>query len=102
MVSMAALDNPKIKQLRILVFGNVQGVFFRAFAKQAADSLGLKGWVKNLPDGSVEAIAQGSEEKLDEFLKLLKKGLPASRVDSVNFEFEKIKEEFVDFVIKYS
>lgn len=90
-----------IKRVHIIVSGKVQAVFFRYFAKQAADSLGLKGFVRNLQDGSVEAIAQGTEEKLNEFLKQLKKGPPASKVDSVAFEFEDADKEFKDFEIKY-
>ncbi|MEK6973532.1 MAG: acylphosphatase [archaeon] len=90
-----------IKRVHIIVSGRVQGVFFRAFAKQAADSLGLKGFVRNLQNGSVEAIAQGAEEKLNEFLKQLKKGPQASMVDSVTFEFENADKEFKDFAIRY-
>ena len=56
-------------QAHIRIYGQVQGVFFRSYAKEVADRLGLVGWVKNNPDGSVETVAEGSKEKLEEFVK---------------------------------
>ena len=61
----------KIEELHALVYGDVQGVGFRATARAHARTLGLVGTVRNLPDGSVEIYAQGSREKLDLLLKQL-------------------------------
>lgn len=63
--------------------GLVQGVGFRWFAKETADSLGLSGWVRNRDDGSVESEAEGTAAALDEFARRLKDGLPSARVDEV-------------------
>lgn len=72
-----------MRTLRILVSGRVQGVGFRAFAVREATRLGLDGWVRNLPDGRVEAIARGSEDGLAQFLAALRRGPLAARVDEV-------------------
>lgn len=61
----------------------VQGVGFRWYVKRRAERLGLKGWVRNLPGGQVEVVAEGSEEALMELEEVLKKGPPAARVDRV-------------------
>ena len=67
----------------VVVRGRVQGVGFRWFAKELADSLGLLGWVCNREDGSVEIEAEGTEDALGEFLRRLRDGNPAARVDEV-------------------
>lgn len=71
----------------------MQGVGFRWFAKETADSLGLAGWVHNREDGSVEAEAQGTDAKLDEFIERLKTGNPAARVDSIETKPAAVKDE---------
>ena len=63
--------------------GLVQGVGFRWFAKETADSLGLSGWVRNREDGSVELEAEGDSGSLDDFARRLRTGNPAARVDAV-------------------
>jgi acylphosphatase len=68
---------------RYLVEGIVQGVGFRHFVRNAARRLGLKGIVRNLPDGRVEALAEGGEAPLQAFENALRQGPPASRVTSV-------------------
>lgn len=55
-------------EMHVLFFGQVQGVFFRATARDMAVRMGLKGSVKNLPDGSVEIIVQGDQEEAEEFI----------------------------------
>jgi acylphosphatase len=68
---------------RLLVSGRVQGVGYRWFALRAAQEIGLVGWVRNLPDGRVEALAEGSDEQLERFVARLRKGPIASKVSAV-------------------
>lgn len=70
-------------QIHIIVKGKVQGVYFREFTKRKALSLGLKGTVKNLSDGSVEIFAGGDEDRLEELKEWCWEGSPYSRVDAV-------------------
>jgi acylphosphatase len=88
------------KRLHVLVSGRVQGVFFRMHARQWAEGLGLKGWVKNLPDGSVEAVAEGEEKVLLEFLELLKQGPPSAQVEKAEVKWEKCRKEFAGFEVR--
>ena len=83
---------------KILVTGKVQGVFYRATAKDVADLLGIKGWVKNLPDRNVEITATATEELLQKFIAWCKQGPPKARVDDVIVE-ELNLEEFKGFKI---
>lgn len=69
---------------KVKIYGNVQGVGFRYFVKNAADALGLKGWVKNSDDGSVELSIQTSSEALDQFANVIEKGNGFSRVDCID------------------
>lgn len=84
---------------RIYILGFVQGVGFRRFVKKNAQSLGLKGWVKNLPDGRVETLAQGSKEKIEELILICKKGTFFSDIKSIQVEWDKDSEDFSDFLI---
>lgn len=68
---------------RFVVRGRVQGVGYRAFVWREAARLGLAGWVRNRGDGSVEAVARGPEQLLDELHSLLERGPAWSRVDTV-------------------
>ena len=87
-----------MKTIRLTIKGKVQGVFYRATAKDAADLLGIKGWVKNLPDRNVEIKATGSEETLRKLIDWCKQGPPKARVDEVTVE-ELGLEEFNSFRI---
>ncbi|MFN7914314.1 MAG: acylphosphatase [Vicinamibacterales bacterium] len=69
-----------------LVTGRVQGVGFRYFVLHAATVEGLHGWVRNLPDGRVEAHAEGEFESVVRFERQIRQGPPASRVDGVDVE----------------
>lgn len=71
---------------RYRVSGRVQGVFFRASAREQARALGLSGWVANRADGSVEAVASGSPEALAAFASWLAEGPPRARVSAVTSE----------------
>jgi acylphosphatase len=71
---------------RFLISGRVQGVGFRYFAEAAAAREGLHGWVRNLPDGRVEAHAEGDAEGIDRFERALRHGPPGARVEHVDIE----------------
>ena len=68
---------------RIRVFGLVQGVFFRAWTMREAQLLGLKGWVRNRRDGSVEIVAYGEEARVEALIALCHRGPTGARVDRV-------------------
>ncbi|MFH1127378.1 MAG: acylphosphatase [archaeon] len=85
--------------IHILVSGRVQGVWYRAFTKDAAERHGINGWVKNLDDGRVEALAIGEEDKIADFIDELKIGPEASRVDSVETAESKTREMHDSFRI---
>ena len=72
-----------LKRMHFLVTGRVQGVFFRAYTKDAADELGLTGWVRNLVDGRVEGCIEGEEGHIEKMLQWLRKGSPHSYVEKL-------------------
>lgn len=85
--------------LRLRITGTVQGVFYRAHAKEVADRLDVRGWARNDHDGSVEVHAEGSPEHLKEFEAWCRRGPPAARIEHV--EARQIPEEgFVSFEIR--
>ena len=96
-----ASTNMAKERVRIRVDGRVQGVFFRASARDEAVKLGLSGWVRNNPDGSVEILAEGEGEKLDELMGWCRKGPLDARVDELDASREKCLSEFDRFYIKY-
>ena len=69
--------------VNLIVKGKVQGVFFRAEAKEAADKLGITGWVKNHEDGNVEIMAKGSQQAVDGFVEWCKTGNKKAEVTEV-------------------
>lgn len=77
------------KKYHLFVSGRVQGVFFRASAKEKADELDIAGWAKNLSDGRVEIVIEGDEKLVDEMLKWCYKGSSNSKIEKV----EKIEEK---------
>ena len=87
-----------MKTIRLTIKGKVQGVFYRATAKDVADLTGVKGWVRNLPDNNVEITATATEETLQKFISWCKQGPPKARVDNVITE-ELDLEEFNAFRI---
>lgn len=90
-----------MKRVRVLISGKVQGVYFRAYTKEEADRLGVKGWVRNLPDGRVEALFEGEESLVEEMIKWCHKGSPYSVVTNVEVIEEPYRGEFHDFKIRY-
>ncbi len=89
------------KRVHLFISGRVQGVFFRLFTKEKADLYGITGWVKNLPDGRVEAVGEGDEEVLKEWIKDLWQGPPLAKVENIEEIWEEAKNEFADFMIRY-
>ena len=85
------------KRVRVQVAGRVQGVFYRASTKAKAEELGVVGTVEGQPDGSVEIIAQGPTEKVNELIEWAKKGPPKARVDGIQVEEEAPTGEFAEF-----
>ncbi len=88
------------KRLHAFISGRVQGVGFRYFTERRANVYGITGWVRNLPDGRVEVVAEGDEELLKEFLNDLKKGPPLARVNNIEAKWEKPTGEFLEFYIR--
>ncbi|MBI2609624.1 acylphosphatase [Candidatus Giovannonibacteria bacterium] len=86
---------------RMLVYGRVQMVLFRDSACRRARKMGLAGYVKNLPDGSVEIIAKGGHEKVLELFEWAKHGPIFARVERHLIEKISLPENFNDFSIKY-
>jgi acylphosphatase len=84
-----------------IIFGKVQGVFFRAETQRAANARGVNGWVRNRADGTVEAVFEGAEAGVVAVLEWCRKGPPASRVDKVDVDWESDRREFSSFDITY-
>lgn len=70
----------------IRVYGKVQGVFYRKSTQAEAQKIGLKGWVRNLPDGSVEIFAEGSTQQLEELKTWCKQGPPQAKVEKISIK----------------
>ena len=77
----------------------VQGVLFRREITQLSRRLGVVGWVRNLPDGRVEAVAEGEKEKLDELIEFCRVGPSRARVRNVEVDWSEFKGEFQGFKI---
>ena len=88
-------------QYEITVTGRVQGVWFRRYTQEKATQLGIKGWVKNTPDGNVLAIAQAEKKDLETFIDYLKIGPPMARVDKIFTAEMNVSGDFDNFSIKY-
>lgn len=78
---------------RVVVRGRVQGVFFRAETGQRARSLGLAGWVRNNPDGTVEAVFEGDRDRVDSILDWCQRGPAAAHVEDVEVEWAEPRDE---------
>ncbi|KEF32517.1 Acylphosphate phosphohydrolase, putative [Marinobacter nitratireducens] len=89
-----------IKRWKLRVSGIVQGVYFRASAEKSATEIGVTGYTRNLPDGDVEIVAEGSEGQLQQLKDWCHQGPPASRVDAVEVIEESATGEFSGFVIR--
>lgn len=88
-----------MKRVAIVVTGNVQGVFYRASAKETAGQLNVKGFAQNQADGSVYIEAEGDEEKLKQFIAWCKQGSPRAAVTAVTVQDREVKN-FTEFEIR--
>jgi acylphosphatase len=91
----------ELGRAKVRTYGIVQGVFFRHNTRQRAQALGLKGWVRNVEDGSVEALFEGPKDKIEEIIKWCHKGPPGAVVERVEVQWEPYVGEFDDFRIRY-
>lgn len=88
-----------MKQVRIVISGFVHGVGFRYFVREEADKSKITGWVRNTPNGTVEALLQGNDQKVQEIIELCHVGPLMAQVENVQ-EFPANEPIFQDFVIK--
>jgi len=87
--------------VKAVVRGYVQGVFFRHFVSRHADELGLTGYVRNLPGGAVEVVAEGERKNLEELISHLKVGPPSARVEKVVTVWSKYTGSYSGFRVRY-
>jgi acylphosphatase len=90
-----------MKSVRAVITGRVQGVCFRAFTREKALELGVRGYVRNMPDGSVELVASGDTAAVDALLGWVSQGPPGSRVRDVSVNETETSGEFDRFFIAY-
>ena len=72
-----------VKRLRLHIHGKVQGVYFRESTREQADLLGVRGWVRNEPDGTVAAVLEGNAAAVDALVDWCRRGPPRARVESL-------------------
>ncbi|KXG74471.1 Acylphosphatase [Fervidicola ferrireducens] len=89
------------KKVRALIYGLVQGVGLRYQVQKKASQLGLTGFVKNLPDGSVELVAEGEEDLINELIEYVKTGIRWARVEKVELEWSEWEGKYRRFEIAF-
>jgi acylphosphatase len=85
----------------VVISGGVQGVWFRASTKKQADELGITGWVRNTPDGCVEAVFEGDESQVNKMVNWCHHGPPLSKVEKVEIKNQNPTNGFKGFSIRY-
>lgn len=85
----------------MIIRGLVQGVWFRQSTKDEASRLGVHGWVRNLPNGNVEALFEGEKKKVEELVGWCHRGPSGAQVASVDIAWEQYQGEFGHFAIRY-
>lgn len=88
-------------RVHVVISGQVQGVWFRASTRDKAQQLGLIGWVKNTPEGNVEAVFEGEENLVREMLEWCHHGPPLAEIENVEVKKQRPSNDFDDFSIKY-
>ena len=94
-------NDKEVRRVEIIVYGIVQGVFFRATTRDVAVKLGLRGTVRNLRDGSVEIIAEGYKEDLNTLISFAKEGPPSAKVYDIDIIWKDPQENLPFFKITY-
>ena len=91
----------KIVKAHVFIEGRVQAVSYRYWTKKNAERLGINGWVKNLAEGRVEAVFEGSKTTVEEIIKKCRKGPMLAGVKHIDVIWEDVTKEFDDFEIRY-
>ena len=94
------MQNSDLQRARVRVSGQVQGVFFRDSTRQKAEELGLAGWVRNMPDGQVEALFEGPSERVEEIVRWCKEGPQRASVENVDTDFESAGGDLEGFEVR--
>jgi len=87
-------------RVHLIIHGYVQGVFYRASTRDAAVRFGLTGWVRNLPDGNVEAVFEGPVEKIHDVIEWCSEGPPGARVIKIDENWQEYTGEYLNFDIR--
>ncbi len=90
-----------MKRVILNAQGKVQGVSYRLHIKKRANQIGLKGCVRNKPDGSVEIIAEGDQKLIDELIHEARKGSFLARVDNLDIKYEEPSDDYDDFLMVF-
>jgi len=90
---------PELVRAHLRIYGRVQGVFFRSTMREVALELGVNGWVRNMPDGSVEAVVEGEREKVEELIKWAHRGPPLAKVERVEVRWESYRGDWEGFSV---
>jgi acylphosphatase len=88
-------------RVRLFISGTVQGVSFRASTQEQARKRGIVGWVRNLQDGRVEALVQGTREPVEDLVKWCHTGPPAAKVEKIVVTSEEVGDELKEFDVRY-
>ncbi len=88
-------------RVHAIISGLVQGVFFRMETKHAADGFGVTGWVRNLADGTVEAVFEGTRSQVEAIVAWCRKGPPHARVDDIRIDWQEYRGEFSEFRVTH-
>ncbi len=91
----------ELARAHLIIKGRVQGVFYRAFTRDIATQLELRGWVRNLSDGSVEALFEGYSDEIKKAVEHCYSGPPGARVDVIDLEWEEYQGDLKGFQVRY-
>ena len=94
------MQDSDLQRAHVRVSGQVQGVFFRDSTRQKAEELGLAGWVKNVPEGQVEALFEGPTEKVREMVSWCEDGPQRASVENVDTNFESAEGDLEGFQVR--
>jgi acylphosphatase len=95
------MGNSDLISVKVVVYGYVQGVFFRAFVSHWADELGLSGYVRNLLSGAVEVVAEGEKKQLEKLISQLKVGPPSAKVEKLVTNWSGYSGSYSGFSVRY-